>query len=464
IMTIVMQLFHRSRKVFVNRRLGYIALVVYWVAFEYAHHNWDLTYPWLSLGNGFASWPSWIQWYEYTGILGGTIWILSSNIFVLFVIKDIVYKRSPLPKEKIIVLLSVVIVPLTITMLIFYNYKTEGEGINIIVVQPNNDPYTEQYHISPDKAIDNMMNLASPFITNKTDIVAGPESMIQEDIWERHIDRSRGVRKMREYLARYPHLTMVTGASSFRMVYKGEMLRVSNREFDSEYYLRAIAEHYDMPFDSLSGYYDAYNMALVLDTGKYQGAYHKSKLVAGVERMPFKRWLAPLFGDFALDMGGTIGTLAMDEERKVFLLRNKQKKYGIAICYESVFGEFFGKFVKNGADFMLIITNDGWWGDTPGHRHHNSFARIRAIETRRSIARSANTGISCFVDQRGVITQPTPYDVEDAIAATIYTNEKITFYVKYGDYIGRIALFCAILLLLIQFSLRFIPKKREKIR
>jgi apolipoprotein N-acyltransferase len=105
--------------------------------------------------------------------------------------------------------------------------------------------------------------------------------------------------------------------------------------------------------------------------------------------------------------------------------------------------------VKNGAELLFIMTNDGWWEDTPGHRQHFIYAKLRAIECRRSIARSANTGISCFINQRGDVIQQTAYWEEDAIQNTINKNDRITFYVKYGDILGRIAYWTSALLLLI---------------
>jgi apolipoprotein N-acyltransferase len=94
-----------------------------------------------------------------------------------------------------------------------------------------------------------------------------------------------------------------------------------------------------------------------------------------------------------------------------------------------------------------VITNDGWWGNTSGYKQHLTYSSIRAIETRRSIARSANTGISCFINQRGEIMQPTEWWVPDVIKSSLNLNEKITFYVKYGDYLGRVSDFFAIILL-----------------
>ncbi len=126
------------------------------------------------------------------------------------------------------------------------------------------------------------------------------------------------------------------------------------------------------------------------------------------------------------------------------------------ICYESVYGEFCGNFVKQGANLLFIITNDGWWGNTPGHKQHFSMARLRAIELRRSIARSANTGISCFIDQRGDVYQQTEYWVPAVIRQDVNLNNEMTFYARMGDYIGRISVFLAVVFILIAivFSIR----------
>jgi len=108
---------------------------------------------------------------------------------------------------------------------------------------------------------------------------------------------------------------------------------------------------------------------------------------------------------------------------------------------------------------IFIITNDGWWKNTPGYHQHLSFARLRAIETRRSIARSANTGISCFINQRGDVLQATNWWVATSIKGTINANDEITFYVKAGDYIARISLFVAALILLQLISVWLMKKK-----
>lgn len=113
-----------------------------------------------------------------------------------------------------------------------------------------------------------------------------------------------------------------------------------------------------------------------------------------------------------------------------------------------MFGQYVSNSVKQGADYLAVITNDGWLDHSSGYRQHNDVARIRAIETRRSIARSANTGISSFINQRGDIMAQTNWDEETGLKATLYSNTAQSFYLKYGDYLGRICAFMASLLLL----------------
>jgi apolipoprotein N-acyltransferase len=126
----------------------------------------------------------------------------------------------------------------------------------------------------------------------------------------------------------------------------------------------------------------------------------------------------------------------MQEERTVFVSKYGPGKVAPVICYESIYGDYVGQYIRNGAEFIFIVTNDGWWKDTPGYKQHLLFGRLRAIETRKSIARSANTGISCFVNQRGDIDQPQPWDTATAIKQTLVSNEGMTFYTRYGDLIA----------------------------
>jgi len=209
-------------------------------------------------------------------------------------------------------------------------------------------------------------------------------------------------------------------------------------------------------------WYESYNAALFLDQAGRVDHYHKSKLVAGVELMPLEEHLGPLHG-LAIDLGGATGSLGAQTERSNFTDRTNGLSAAPAICYESVFGEHVAAHVRNGANMIAIITNDGWWGTSPGYKQHLSFASIRAIETRRSIARSANTGISCFVDQRGKIHNESGWWVPDARRGTVHLNEQITFFVRHGDAIGRVAIVFSILLILLAW-VRVMRRKRTEFK
>ena len=187
--------------------------------------------------------------------------------------------------------------------------------------------------------------------------------------------------------------------------------------------------------------------------------YHKSKLTPGVETIPSWGILKPI-EKLAIDLGGTVGTLGTDNEILVFTDAKKRKVVPI-ICYESVYGEFVVKTIRDGATMIFVITNDGWWGNTPGHRQHFLFSILRAIETRRSIARSANTGISVFINQRGDVFQQTAYWEPTVIKQQINANDKLTYYVKNGDYIARVSVFISVLVLLISLIQGFLKKKKS---
>jgi apolipoprotein N-acyltransferase len=218
--------------------------------------------------------------------------------------------------------------------------------------------------------------------------------------------------------------------------HKGEELSVTARKFTAQ-----------------DDYYDSYNTAVQLDnTGNIQ-LYHKSKLVPGVEQMPFP-FIFKHLESIAIDLGGTTGGLGTQEERTVFSSSDNTMKAAPVVCYESIYGEYVSEYIKNGANFITIITNDGWWGDTPGYKQHLKFGRLRAIETRRWIARSANTGISCFIDPMGEIQQATKWWVPAVIAQKIYLNNEQTFYTKYGDYIARASLCITFAMLIYSLIIR----------
>lgn len=430
-MAIVFQAYHWTRKKIQGEPAGLAILISYWIAFEYLHLNWDLNWPWLNLGNGFANRITWIQWYEFTGAPGGTVWVLVANFLALKILNVLTRgDRTHLRKALVSPVTGLffwIAIPAGLSQYLYHSYREVAAPVECVIVQPNLDPYSEQYELPPVRVVDRIMALAGPKLDSSVNFLVAPESAIQENMWENDLNSFTTIRLLDTAISRYPGLNLIIGGSTFYQLHPDEPLPRWARKFtDSD-------QHYV-----------AYNTAILINKADSLQLYHKSKLTPGVEILPgfpgFK-WLE----NFAIDLGGTVGSLGMDAERKVYFTEQSVRT-GPVICYESIFGEFFSRFVKNGAEVMVIITNDGWWGETAGHRQHFSFARLRAIETRRSIARSANTGISAFIDQRGDTHQDTPYWEPAVIRGSINANREITFYVQHGDYLARLLLYLAGLL------------------
>jgi apolipoprotein N-acyltransferase len=436
LMSFTFQLFHFSRRN-IPARLNQFALVFFWISFEYFHHNWEGTWPWLSLGNGFAAWYKWIQWYEFTGIFGGTLWILLTNIILYQILVKIINKenhKSFIIHYSLFTILTVL--PVILSYSLYTRYKEKPWPVDVVVVQPNVDPYHEQYTLLSLDLLERNLSLVRQKIDDSVDFIASPESALQENIWEDRIEESLSLAGLQSFLSAYPKCGYIIGASTYYLFQPGEELSVSARKFRNS-----------------EGHYDAFNSAIYLDSTGLIRIHHKSKLTPGVEKMPFSKFLKPL-ENLAFDLGGTVGSLGTDAERTVFTRPSDSLKIAPVICYESVFGSYVNQYIRKGANLIFVITNDGWWGNTPGHRQHFTFSRLRAIETRRCVARSANTGTSAFINQRGDASQLTEYWKPVVIRQVINANDYLTFYVRYGDFIARLSAFIAISVFLVAASFR----------
>ena len=443
-MTTVFWAYHFVKTRLYDNKKGYFLLIIFVLAFEYLHLNWQLNWPWLNLGNVFSHYHSWIQWYEYTGIAGGTIWVLLANILVYkFLLSSFRPQRSGVEKSPAcyaIIFLCVLFIPLIISKIQYSCYDEQGSDVEIVVVQPNLDPYTEEFTFTPPEIIKRNLSVADPLVTENTCFVVSPESAIQENMWLERLDNYYSIRELRRFLDNHPQTCYVIGISAYGMAPDDAGNDFAARKF----------------FD-VDKYFYAYNTATLITKDSIQ-LYHKSRLTPGAESMP-SWWILRMLKNSTLDLGGTVGTLKKDSEARVLSFDNH--KVGALICYESVFGEYVTDFVKKGADLLFVITNDGWWGNSPGHKQHLEFSKLRAIETRRSVARSANTGISGFINQRGDIISQSKYWNHTALRNTLKANDKQTFYVRYGDYLYKISVFLTALIAVLTV-VRLIIKKREK--
>jgi len=439
---ITIQLAHFTRKKLGHFR-GDLALIFFWIAWEYFHLDWDLSWTWLTLGNGFANAPYLVQWYEYSGVFGGSLWILLSNVTLTRWIYKSQHTQTPLFSIPNIPSLfkwgMIICLPVVFSLYRFYTYKEKTNPVEVLSIQPNIDPYNEKFgSVSSADQVLKMFNLAEQKITPQTEFVIFPETAIPKAFDEDLFEDTREYEIIERFYKKHPNTRIVIGASTFVVYGPGDKIPFTARQANSGIM------------------YDYCNTAISVGADSEPEFYHKSKMVPGPEKMPFPRLFKPL-QDAIFDLGGTTGTLGSQKERSVFI-SSQNHKAGPIICYESVYGAFVGEYVQQGAEILFIITNDGWWKDTPGYKQHALYAQLRAIEHRRSIARSANTGTSCFINQKGETSQNTQWWVEDAILGHINANDDVTFYSKYGDLLGRLSLGFGILLLIMAISRGLIKK------
>jgi apolipoprotein N-acyltransferase len=412
--------------------IGYFALIVYWITWEHFYFNAEISWPWLVLGHAFNYNIRFVQWYEYTGVLGGTLWILTVNILIFNVINQYIGGMRGRKLWASVVLITVIMLgPMVISFVRFNSYVEKYHPVTIVVIQPNIDPYEKFISIPSMEQTAIQLSEAARLADSTVDYFVAPETSINNNIWMDRLEYVPDIRMIRQFLAKYPKAKYVTGIQCYRHFWPGEKVTANAHLFpDGDFY------------------YDSYNAAIQLDTTPNVPFYFKSKLVVGVEKMPYAQLLKPL-EKLTIRLGGTFRGWGTQEDRTAFLSVSDSIRIAPVICYESVYGEFVTGYIKKGANLIFVVTNDGWWGDTPGYHQHNAFSRIRAIETRRSVARSANTGISCFINQRGEILQQLSWWQRGAIKGTLNANNSITFYVKYGDYIGRVARFFSLLVILL---------------
>jgi len=434
--------YHYTRKIG-GDKIGMFSFVVYWIAFELFFHNSEIQWPWMTLGNGIGNSIKIIQWYEYTGVLGGSLWILIVNLLVYFI-----YKRLAGKKYKEIILLSsvltfVALIPVIISITIYSKYKEEEKPANVVIVQPSINPYNEKFSgLSNDQQMDIMFNLAEQNIDSTTDYVVCPETAIDDNVWEESVTSNPSIIRIKQFASEHPRIKWISGLTSLKLYKPGDQLSVTARAFSN----------------NKGYYYDYYNSAIQVDTTSNYPIYHKSKLVVGVEMMPYPKQLK-ILEKLSINLGGITGSLGTQPDREVFFSSDRKFGVGPVICFESDFGEFMTGYVKNGANLVFVITNDGWWGNTPGYRQHLTFSQIRAIELRRSIARSANTGISAIINQKGELIDTLGWYKRSVLKGIVNANNQMTFYTRNGDYIGKFAYYLGFFMLLYTIIRRIVRGK-----
>ena len=426
-----------SLKNVLKENARFIFFICLWICYEKINLNWEFSWPWLNLGNVFSDSIYWIQWYEYTGVFGGTLWILIINVILFIAFNQYLENRDiKILTRKIISPLIFILLPIIFSISIYLRIDDPKKEINVIIIQPNIDPYEEKYSFTNIDFLNKLDLLTKSRISSNTDYIITPETFFAEGsgVELKKYDKSDLHLSLQKFLKNYPNTQLISGIQFYDLFFSDSIpshtANKIKRGLWVDYYNSAVSEQFNKDFE----------------------IYNKSKLVVGVENLPYKNILRPIIGDYLIDLGGTVASRVTQDNRTNFINNKIKTKAAPIICYEAVYGEFVTDYVKSGANFLSIITNDAWWGNTEGHRQLLSIGKLRAIENRRDIVRSANTGISAIINSKGEIISKLNYGVEGVIEGRVSSQEKLTFYSKYGDLIFRWSFFLIIILSLISIN------------
>jgi apolipoprotein N-acyltransferase len=422
-----------------------VPFLLLWLGYENFHLGWDLAWPWLNLGNALSTEPKLIQWYEYTGVRGGTLWILLANFAAFKLYHTWRQKGFAAAGPTGALVCAALLIPAMGSYIIFENVLEDGETVDIALVQPNIDPYTEKF--DPQnyaRHVEEFFKTAEAIVDEKTQFLFGPETLIVDQIDENNPLASDYYRDLLEFRQKHPGLNIFIGVHSYQKLGTGDIPPGSRFNQEGKFY------------------YEAFNTALFLPAGPVPAPqfYHKTKLVPLFERMPFVQYLGFL-GKYSLELGGYNGTYSNRQARSTFNLPGAALTIVPIVCYESIFGPYCARNLPREKGFIGMMTNDGWWKGTPGYRHHFNFSPVRAIENRRNFVRVANTGISAIIDARGMVTARTRWWEETTLKGKIRLREGRTFFARHGDYPGRISLWLGGMMILYA-GLRKVSGHRRK--
>ena len=421
-----------------SRAAGYLLLITAWMGFEYLHlQDWGLSWPWLTLGNVFAMHPDWVYWYSFTGTAGGSGWIWAVNVLLFHHLLRNNFSLVPQRYKWGALAVTLLIAPILIsTQRLRPLSRTSDRQQEIVIVQPNVDPYQKIAEGTTSFQIDKLIQLSKESITDSTHLLVWPETALYSPYGfdETSLSENSSLTPVWQLLESYPKMTLLTGIESYRW-------------FDAP-------TRYSKPSGTGQLEFEAYNAAALLTKQQATTFYHKSMLVPGVETLPwFLRFMDSWFEKF----GGVTAGYAKQDHRAV-LPTPQGFTLAPAICYESIYGDFMRRYIKKGANLIVVITNDGWWKKTPGHLQHLHYARLRAIETGTWVARSANTGISALIDPAGTLLETRGYDQLATIRRSVpVLPSTTTIYVRWGDWVS-------VWVLLIGGSLTLLSLLRSKKR
>ncbi|AXJ01224.1 Apolipoprotein N-acyltransferase [Cyclonatronum proteinivorum] len=433
IMSLVFGLMHLCLRRISNRTFAYTAAAAIWVSYEWLHLHWDLAWPWLVLANAWATWTFAVQYIEFTGFL--------SVSFLTLLIAFLAGKglgadqqtsirpalngstaHPPKPdKHALATAAGLWLGSIILSLLILWRTDFTPEGhTHVVVAQPNYDSYLPLagYDDTTTPLLE-LTAMLDSVVTANTHIMFWPENALMGRVSQ--LNRSSNDLHILQKAAQW-NVPVITGAAFFMYYQDEDPPRVHRTDY--------LGRPFNI-FNSAVGFFP---------DGSFEH-YNKIRLVPIVERLPFAHTLSRL--PLPLDWGDVTG-FGRGERMHVFEATNGTLAPAV-VCYDSVFPAVVRESVRMGAGFIAVITNDGWWGRTSGHLQHYEFARLRAIELRRAVVRSANNGISGMITPDGRPHTRTEYWTRTAFELEVPTHTRLTLYARFGDWFSWLMLLISIL-------------------
>lgn len=384
----------------------------FWVNYEYLYSVTEFRFPWLTLGSGLTKFQTYIQSADIIGVYGLSLLVLYFNLLLFLQFKEYTAGKR-INKKLAAFLILILILPLLYGSIKLQKRYDSGKALNVGLIQPNLNPWAKWDAGNLNEQLDLYLNLSEKAINEKAELIVWPESALP--VYLLSGSYSKQVNRIHDFVDSN-NIFLLTGMPDVRFYDS------TNAPWDAK---KSSVNRY---------YYTTYNSVLAFTPkNKEVQRYGKIKLVPFGEKVPYVNYI-PFIGDL-IKWNVGISSWNTGQDTIVFNLINAEKqdtiKTAALICIESIYPDFTAQFVQRGAEFLTVVTNDSWYGNSSGPYQHKDISVLRAVENRRYVIRTANGGISCIIDPNGKILYSTNMFERAYLTGTIYLNDELTFYSKY---------------------------------
>ncbi|QQS35052.1 MAG: apolipoprotein N-acyltransferase [Ignavibacteriales bacterium] len=403
-------LIYFSRQIFPNKNTIWF-YPLFFITLEYLHMINEMSFPWLTLGSGLAKFLSFIQIADTIGVLGISLVVIFINVILYEG-----WKNFNSDRKKSVIKFSIAF--LIFIFFIVYgfirinNYEEPSKHLKVGIIQPDIDPWDKWSGGNLDALVNKYLSQSRQAISEGSQLLLWPETALPVYLLNgNHRSTLDSIYSMLDMSGNY----LLTGMPDMR------------------YYDDNDTKPPDVKYAAEGKfYYATYNAIYFFSPGKFEvQRYGKMKLVPFGERVPYVDKL-PFLGKF-LKWGVGLSGWNIGQDTTVFIMKDDDGdtiKVNGLVCYESLYPDFVSSFVHKGAQIITVVTNDSWYGRLSGPFQHKEIAVLRAIENRRSVLRSANGGVSCFINPVGKTIVETEMFQTTHLTVDVPLSEEKTFYTK----------------------------------